>query len=49
MQDNARLRTAALIRQFSQNHDTTVFDHPAMSPDLNPIKHVFSNTDLMGR
>lgn len=46
MQDNARPHTAVLTRQFLQNNDITVLDHPAMSPDLNPIEHVW---DLMGR
>lgn len=46
MQDNARPHTAALTRQFLENHDITILNHPAMSPDLNPIEHIW---DLMGR
>lgn len=46
MQDNARPHNAALTRQFLQEHDITVLNHPAVSPDLNPIEHVW---DLMGR
>jgi transposase len=46
MHDNARPHTAALTREFLQNRDITVLDHPAISPDLNPIEHIW---DLMGR
>jgi len=46
MHDNARPHTAAQTREFLRNHDITVLDHPAVSPDLNPIEHVW---DLIGR
>lgn len=46
MQDNARPHTANVTRRFFERHDITVLRHPAMSPDLNPIEHVW---DIMGR
>lgn len=46
MQDNARPHTANITRQFFQRHDITLLRHPAMSPDLNPIEHVW---DVLGR
>jgi len=46
MQDNARPHTANITRRFLERHDITLLRHPAMSPDLNPIEHVW---DIMGR
>lgn len=46
MQDNARPHTANVTRRFFERHDITLLRHPAMSPDLNPIEHVW---DIMGR
>lgn len=46
MQDNARPHTAIVTRRFFERHDITVLRHPAVSPDLNPIEHVW---DIMGR
>lgn len=46
MQDNARPHTANITRRFFERHDITLLRHPAMSPDLNPIEHVW---DIMGR
>jgi len=46
MQDNARPHTANITRQFLADNQITVLGHPAMSPDLNPIEHVW---DMMGR
>lgn len=46
MQDNAHPHTANITRRFCERHDTTLLPHPPMSPDLNPIKHVW---DIMGR
>ncbi|KMQ83713.1 transposable element tc3 transposase [Lasius niger] len=46
MHDNASPYTAALTREFLQNPDITVLDHPTISPDLNPIEHIW---DLIGR
>lgn len=46
MQDNARPHTANVTRRFFERYDITLLRHPAMSPDLNPIEHVW---DIMGR
>lgn len=46
MHDNARPHTAIITRQFLREHRITVLPHPPMSPDLNPIEHIW---DLMGR
>lgn len=45
-QDNARPPTANITRRFFERNNTTLLRHPAMSPDLNPIEHVW---DIMGR
>lgn len=46
MQDNARPHTANTTRRFFELHNITLLDHPANSPDLNPIEHIW---DEMGR
>ena len=46
MHDNARPHTAGITRQFLEQNRITVLPHPPMSPDLNPIEHIW---DLMGR
>lgn len=46
MQDNARPHTANVTKRFFERHNITLLRHPAMSPDLNPIEHVW---DMMGR
>jgi transposase len=46
MQDNARPHTARITQQYFDENDINLLNHPAMSPDLNPIKHVW---DMVGR
>lgn len=46
MHDNARPHTAIVTRHFLEDHNISVLRHPPMSPDLNPIEHVW---DMMGR
>jgi len=41
MQDNARAHTARHTRDFLQRNNITVLDHPPLSPDLNPIEHLW--------
>lgn len=39
--DNARPHTARYTQQFLRNHQIETLLHPPMSPDLNPIEHVW--------
>lgn len=41
MQDNARPHTANITRRFFEQYQITLLNHPANSPDLNPIEHVW--------
>jgi len=40
MQDNVRAHSAVITRNFLRDNDIEVLQHPAISPDLNPIEHV---------
>jgi hypothetical protein len=40
-QDNARAHTARATRDFLQQNNVNVMNWPALSPDLNPIVHLW--------
>ena len=44
--DNARPHTARITTQFLNQHNVNVLPWPAVSPDLNPIEHIW---DELGR
>ncbi|ETV80936.1 hypothetical protein H257_06381 [Aphanomyces astaci] len=41
MQDGASIHTAASTKAFLAEQSVTLFNHPALSPDLNPIENVW--------
>ena len=46
MQDNARPHVARICRQFLNRNNVNVLPWPAVSPDMNPIEHIW---DYLGR
>ena len=46
MHDNARPHVARICRQFLHRNSVYVLPWPAMSPDMNPIEHIW---DYLGR
>ena len=46
MHDNARPHVAMICRQFLNRNNVNVLSWPAVSPDMNPIEHIW---DYLGR
>ena len=46
MDDNARPHRAQIVQHFLQQEAVQTIQWPAMSPDMNPIEHVW---DFIGR
>ena len=46
MHDNARPHVARICRQFLNRNNVNVLSWPAVSPDMNPIEHIW---DYLGR
>ena len=46
MHDNARSHVARICRQFFNRNNVNVLAWPAVSPDMNPIEHIW---DFLGR
>ena len=46
MHDNAKPRVARICQQFLNKNNVNVLPWPAVSPDMNPIEHIW---DYLGR
>lgn len=42
MHDNSKIHTAKKVKLWLEQHGIWIFDHPAYSPDMNPIEHIWS-------
>ena len=50
LQDNAKLHLASHVKDWFEQHGIWVFEHPAHSPDLNPIEQVWKKMkDILRR
>lgn len=45
MQDNARPHTTNITWRFFDRHDIQLLPHPANSPNLNPIEHIWDKIE----
>ena len=41
MEDGAPVHTCKLAKDFRNSHSLDTFPHPAQSPDMNPIEHIW--------
>ena len=42
LHDNAPAHVSSFTRDYLQAHNITTVPHPSLSPDLNPIEHIWS-------
>jgi transposase len=41
LQDNARIHTSKVTKEYLERHGIWTVNHPPYSPDLNPIEHMW--------
>jgi transposase len=47
VEDGAPVHTAMISRKFRTDHHIDTLEHPAQSPDVNPIEHVWKHLKVM--